>query len=162
MPSFDVIIEVDKVELKNAIDQSNKEISNRFDFKGSDARIELSDDETLSIYADDEFKMNQVYDLMIGKMAKRDIDIRSLTKQKLEKISGDKVKQSVAVLSGIDKELAKKIVRTVKDHKLKAQGSIQGDVVRFSGSKRDVLQEVISLLKTEITEVPLQYKNFRD
>ena len=154
MPSFDVIIEVDKVELKNAIDQSNKEISNRFDFKGSDARIELSDDETLSIYADDEFKMNQVYDLMIGKMAKRDIDIRSLTKQKLEKISGDKVKQSVTVLSGIDKELAKKIVRTVKDHKLKAQGSIQGDVVRFSGSKRDVLQEVISLLKTEITEVP--------
>lgn len=162
MPSFDVIIEVDKVELKNAIDQSNKEISNRFDFKGSDARIELSDDETLSIYADDEFKMNQVYDLMIGKMAKRDIDIRSLTKQKLEKISGDKVKQSITVLSGIDKELAKKIVRTVKDHKLKAQGSIQGDVVRFSGSKRDVLQEVISLLKTEITEVPLQYKNFRD
>ena len=162
MPSFDVIIEVDKVELKNAIDQSNKEISNRFDFKGSDARIELSDDETLSIYADDEFKMNQVYDLMIGKMAKRDIDIRSLTKQKLEKISGDKVKQSVTVLSGIDKELAKKIVRTVKDHKLKAQGSIQGDVVRFSGSKRDVLQEVISLLKTEITEVPLQYTNFRD
>ena len=162
MPSFDVIIEVDKVELRNAIDQSNKEISNRFDFKGTDARIELSDDETLSIYADDEFKMNQVYDLMIGKMAKRDIDIRSLTKQKLEKISGDKVKQSVTVLSGIDKELAKKIVRAVKDHKLKAQGSIQGDVVRFSGSKRDVLQEVISLLKTEITEVPLQYKNFRD
>ena len=162
MPSFDVIIEVDKVELRNAIDQSNKEISNRFDFKGSDARIELSDDETLSIYADDEFKMNQVYDLMIGKMAKRDIDIRSLTKQKLEKISGDKVKQSVTVLSGIDKELAKKIVKAVKDHKLKAQGSIQGDVVRFSGSKRDVLQEVISLLKTEITEVPLQYKNFRD
>jgi uncharacterized protein YajQ (UPF0234 family) len=162
MPSFDVIIEVDKVELKNAVDQSNKELSNRFDFKGSDARIELSDDETLSIYADDEFKMNQVYDLMIGKMTKREIDIRSLAKQKLEKVSGDKVKQSVTVLSGIDKELAKRIVRTVKDHKLKAQGSIQGDVVRFSGSKRDTLQDVISLLKTEITEVPLQYKNFRD
>ena len=162
MPSFDVIIEVDKVELKNAVDQSNKELSNRFDFKGSDARIELSDDETLSIYADDEFKMSQVYDLMIGKMTKREIDIRSLTKQKLEKVSGDKVKQSVTVLSGIDKELAKRIVRTVKDHKLKAQGSIQGDVVRFSGSKRDTLQDVISLLKTEITEAPLQYKNFRD
>ena len=162
MPSFDVIIEVDKVELKNAIDQSNKEISNRFDFKGSDARIEISNDETLSIFADDEFKMHQVYDLMIGKMTKREIDIRSLTKQKLEKISGDKVKQSVNVLSGIDKELAKKIVKIVKDHNLKAQGSIQGDVVRFSGSKRDTLQEVISLLKTEITEVPLQYKNFRE
>ena len=103
MPSFDVIIEVDNVELKNAVDQSNKELSNRFDFKGSDARIELSDDETLSIYAYDEFKMNQVYDLMIGKMTKREIDIRSLTKQKLEKVSGDKVKQSVTVLSGIDK-----------------------------------------------------------
>ena len=162
MPSFDVIIEVDKVELKNAIDQSNKEISNRFDFKGSDARIEISNDETLSIFADDEFKMHQVYDLMIGKMTKREIDIRSLTKQKLEKISGDKVKQSVNVLSGIDKELAKKIVKIVKDHNLKAQGSIQGDVVRFSGSKRDTLQEVISLLKTEITEVPLQSKNFRE
>lgn len=162
MPSFDVTIEVDKVELKNAIDQSNKEISNRFDFKGSDARIELSDDETLSIFADDEFKMDQVYDLMISKMAKRKIDVRSLAKQKLEKISGDKLKQSVAILSGIDKELAKKIVRTVKDQKLKAQGSIQGDVVRFSGAKRDILQSVISLLKAEITELPLQYKNFRD
>lgn len=162
MPSFDVIIEVDKVELRNAIDQSNKEISNRFDFKGSDARIEISDDKTLSIYADDEFKMNQVFDLMIGKMTKREIDIRSLTKQKLEKISGDKVKQSVTILSGIDKDLAKKIVKTVKDNKLKAQGSIQGDIVRFSGSKRDALQAVISLLKNEITDVPLQYKNFRD
>ena len=162
MPSFDVIIEVDKVELRNAIDQSNKEISNRFDFKGSDARIEISDDKTLSIYADDEFKMNQVFDLMIGKMTKREIDIRSLTKQKLEKISGDKVKQSVTILSGIDKDLAKKIVKTVKDNKLKAQGSIQGDIVRFSGSKRDALQAVISLLKNEISNVPLQYKNFRD
>ncbi|MBA4739671.1 MAG: YajQ family cyclic di-GMP-binding protein [Burkholderiales bacterium] len=162
MPSFDVIIEVDKVELRNAIDQSNKEISNRFDFKGSDARIEISDDKTLSIYADDEFKMNQVFDLMIGKMTKREIDIRSLTKQKLEKISGDKVKQSVTILSGIDKDLAKKIVKTVKDNKLKAQGSIQGDIVRFSGSKRDALQAVISLLKNEISDVPLQYKNFRD
>ena len=162
MPSFDVIIEVDKVELRNAIDQSNKEISNRFDFKGSDARIEISDDKTLSIYADDEFKMNQVFDLMIGKMTKREIDIRSLTKQKLEKISGDKVKQSVTILSGIDKDLATKIVKTVKDNKLKAQGSIQGDIVRFSGSKRDALQAVISLLKNEISDVPLQYKNFRD
>ena len=162
MPSFDVIIEVDKVELRNAIDQSNKEISNRFDFKGSDARIEISDDKTLAIYTDDEFKMNQVVDWMIGKMTKREIDIRSLTKQKLEKISGDKVKQSVTILSGIDKDLAKKIVKTVKDNKLKAQGSIQGDIVRFSGSKRDALQAVISLLKNEISDVPLQYKNFRD
>ena len=106
--------------------------------------------------------MSQVYDLMIVKMTKLEIDIRSLTKEKLEKISGDKVKRVVTVLSGIDKELGKKIIKAVKDNKLKAQGSIQGDVVRFSGAKRDTLQEVISLLKTEIKDVPLQYKNFRD
>ena len=162
MPSFDVVTEVDKVELRNAVDQSNKEISNRFDFKGSDARIELSDNQEITVFADDEFKMSQVYDLMIVKMTKREIDIRSLTKEKLEKISGDKVKRVVTVLSGIDKEFGKKIIKAVKDNKLKAQGSIQGDVVRFSGAKRDTLQEVISLLKTEIKDVPLQYKNFRD
>ena len=162
MPSFDVVTEVDKVELRNAIDQSNKEISNRFDFKGSDARIELSENQEITVFADDEFKMSQVYDLMMGKMTKREIDIRSLTKQKLEKISGDKVKQIVTVLSGIDKELGKKIIKAVKDNKLKVQGSIQGEVVRFSGTKRDTLQEVILLLKNEIKDVPLQYKNFRD
>ncbi|MDA0238154.1 MAG: DUF520 family protein, partial [Proteobacteria bacterium] len=102
MPSFDVVTEVNKVELRNAIDQSNKEISNRFDFKGSDARIELSENQEITVFADDEFKMSQVYDLMMGKMTKREIDIRSLTKQGLEKISGDKVKQIVTVLSGID------------------------------------------------------------
>ncbi len=162
MPSFDVVTEVDKVELRNAIDQSNKEISNRFDFKGSDARIELSENQEITVFADDDFKMSQVYDLMMGKMTKREIDIRSLTKQKLEKISGDKVKQIVTVLSGIDKELGKKIIKAVKDNKLKVQGSIQGEVVRFSGTKRDTLQEVILLLKNEIKDVPLQYKNFRD
>ncbi len=162
MPSFDVVTEVDKVELRNAVDQSNKEISNRFDFKGSDARIELSDNQEITVFADDEFKMSQVYDLMIVKMTKREIDIRSLTKEKLEIISGDKVKRVITVLSGIDKDLGKKIIKAVKDNKLKAQGSIQGDVVRFFGAKRDTLQEVISLLKTEIKDVPLQYKNFRD
>ena len=162
MQSFDVVTEVDKVELRNAVDQSKKEISNRFDFKGSDARIELSEKQEITVFADDEFKMSQVYDVMIGKMTKREIDIRSLTKEKLEKISGDKVKRVITVLSGIDKDLGKKIIKAVKDNKLKAQGSIQGDVVRFSGAKRDTLQEVISLLKTEIKDVPLQYKNFRD
>ncbi len=162
MPSFDVVTEADKVELKNAVDQTNKEIRNRFDFKGSDARIELSDGEEITVYADDEFKMSQVYDVLIGKMAKRQIDTRVLTKEKLEKISGDKVKQTISVLSGIDKELGKRIIRIIKDHKLKAQGSIQGETVRFSGSKRDVLQDVIALLKEEIKDVPLQYKNFRD
>ncbi|MDG1162441.1 MAG: YajQ family cyclic di-GMP-binding protein [Burkholderiales bacterium] len=162
MPSFDVVTEVDKVELKNAVDQANKEISNRFDFKGSDARIELSDGQEITVYADDDFKMSQVYDVMIGKMAKRQIDTRILTKEKVEKISGDKVKQTISVLSGIDKELGKRIIRMIKDNKLKAQGSIQGETVRFSGNKRDVLQDVIALLKEEIKDIPLQYKNFRD
>ena len=174
MPSFDVVTEVDKVELKNAVDQANKEISNRFDFKGSDARIELSDGQEITVYADDDFKMSQVYDVMIGKMAKRQtrnggataglsqIDTRILTKEKVEKISGDKVKQTISVLSGIDKELGKRIIRITKDHKLKAQGSIQGETVRFSGNKRDVLQDVIALLKEEVKDIPLQYKNFRD
>jgi uncharacterized protein YajQ (UPF0234 family) len=162
MPSFDVVTEVDKVELKNAVDQANKEISNRFDFKGSDSRIELSDGQEITVYADDDFKMSQVYDVMIGKMAKRQIDTRILTKEKVEKISGDKVKQTISVLSGIDKELGKRIIRITKDHKLKAQGSIQGETVRFSGNKRDVLQDVIALLKEEVKDIPLQYKNFRD
>ena len=162
MPSFDVVTEVDKVELKNAVDQANKEISNRFDFKGSDSRIELSDGQEITVYADDDFKMSQVYDVMIGKMAKRKIDTRILTKEKVEKISGDKVKQTISVLSGIDKELGKRIIRITKDHKLKAQGSIQGETVRFSGNKRDVLQDVIALLKEEVKDIPLQYKNFRD
>ena len=162
MPSFDVVTEVDKVELKNAVDQANKEISNRFDFKGSDARIELSDGQEITVYADDDFKMSQVYDVMIGKMAKRQIDTRILTKEKVEKISGDKVKQTISVLSGIDKELGKRIIRITKDHKLKAQGSIQGETARFSGNKRDVLQDVIALLKEELKDIPLQYKNFRD
>jgi len=162
MPSFDVVTEVDKVELKNAVDQANKEISNRFDFKGSDSRIELSDGQEITVYADDDFKMSQVYDVMIGKMAKRQIDTRILTKEKVEKISGDKVKQTISVLSGIDKELGKRIIRITKDHKLKAQGSIQGESVRFSGNKRDVLQNVIALLKEEVKDIPLQYKNFRD
>jgi uncharacterized protein YajQ (UPF0234 family) len=162
MPSFDVVTEVDKVELKNAVDQANKEISNRFDFKGSDSRIELSDGQEITVYADDDFKMSQVYDVMIGKMAKRQIDTRILTKEKIEKISGDKVKQTISVLSGIDKELGKRIIRITKDHKLKAQGSIQGETVRFSGNKRDVLQDVIALLKEEVKDIPLQYKNFRD
>ena len=106
--------------------------------------------------------MSQVYDVMIGKMAKRQIDTRILTKEKVEKISGDKVKQTISVLSGINKELGKRFIRITKDHKLKAQGSIQGETVRFSGNKRDALQDVIALLKEEIKDIPLQYKNFRD
>jgi len=162
MPSFDVVIEVDKVELGNAVDQANKEISNRFDFKGSDSRVELTSDQEIVMFADDEFKAQQVYDVLTNKMSKRGLDLRGLNKAPIEKISGDKVKQKVTMLSGVDKELGKKIIKLVKDQKLKAQGSIQGDTVRISSPKRDILQSVISLLKTEMKDTPLQYNNFRD
>ncbi len=165
MPSFDIVSEVNQVEVNNAIDQANKEITNRFDFKGSDARIEFKEKEKekiLTLYADDEFKLSQVTDVMTGKLTKRGIDIRSLKYADAEKISGNKVKQAVTVRTGLEQELAKKIVRTLKDSKLKVQASIQGDAVRVSGAKRDDLQDAIALVKKTVTDFPLQYQNFRD
>jgi cyclic-di-GMP-binding protein len=161
MPSFDVVSEVNEVEVRNALDQANKEIGTRFDFKGSDARVEYKD-KTLTIYADDEFKLKQVTDILTGKLAKRQVDVRSLKHADPEKISGNKVKQAVTVRTGVDQELAKKIVRLLKDGKLKVQGSIQGDTVRVSGAKRDELQNAIALIRKNITDFPLQYQNFRD
>ena len=163
MPSFDIVSEVNHVEINNAIDQANKEITNRFDFKGSDARIEYKEKEKiLTLYADDEFKLSQVTDIMTGKLTKRGVDIRSLKHADSEKISGNKVKQAVTVRTGVEQELGKKIVRILKDSKLKVQGSIQGDAVRVSGGKRDDLQDAIALVKKSITDFPLQYENFRD
>jgi uncharacterized protein YajQ (UPF0234 family) len=161
MPSFDIVSEVKEVELRNAVDQANKEISNRFDFKGSDARVE-QDEHVLTLFADDDFKIGQVYDVLIAKLAKRSVDLRSLEKGDLEKASGDKVRQSVTVRTGVDPELAKKLVRLIKDGKLKVQASIQGDAVRVSGAKRDTLQEAIALVRKSITDFPLQFTNFRD
>ena len=161
MPSFDIVSEVNQVELKNAIEQTNKEVANRFDFKGSDARIELGEN-TLTVYADDEFKLGQVYDVMIGKMAKRNVDIRSLQRGKSEKIGGDKIKQVITVKVGVDQELGKRIQKMVKEAKLKVQASIQGDAVRISGAKRDDLQQVITMMKKNVTDFPLQFNNFRD
>ena len=161
MPSFDIVSEVNQVEVRNALDQVNKELSTRFDFKGSDARVE-SDDKTLTLYADDDFKLAQVTDILTGKLAKRQVDIRSLKYGNVEKISGNKVKQSVTVRTGVEQELGKRIVKLLKDSKLKVQGSIQGDAVRVSGAKRDDLQAVIALVKKSITDFPLQYQNFRD
>mgnify|MGYP003345075842 CR=1 FL=1 len=142
-----------------------KEIANRFDFKGSDARVEIQeqgDDTVLMVFADDNFKLNQVKDVLTGKIAKRNVDVRFLDYQDKQKIGGDKVKQIIKVRNGIEQELAKKITKLIKESKLKAQGSIQGDTVRVSGAKKDVLQEVITLMKRQVTEVPLQFKNFRD
>ena len=161
MPSFDIVSEVNQVELRNAVDQANKEVSNRFDFKGSDARVEQGD-KLLTVFADDEFKLDQVYDVLTGKLAKRGVDVRCLERGDLLKVSGNKVKQDVKVKVGVEGELAKKIVRLIKDGKLKVQASIQGDAVRVSGAKRDILQEAIALVKKSVTDVPLQFNNFRD
>jgi len=159
--SFDIVSEVNRVELRNAIEQANKEIANRFDFKGSDARIEQSDT-ALTLFADDQFKLGQIYDVLIAKLAKRAVDVRSLDKSDPEKMGGDKVKQAITVRTGVDQELGKKIVRLIKDSKLKVQASIQGDAVRVSGAKKDTLQEAIALVRKSITDYPLQYQNFRD
>lgn len=161
MPSFDIVSEVDKQEIRNAIDQVNKEVGTRFDFKGSDARVEQTD-YTLTIYADDEFKLSQVLDILMVKLAKRGVDVRCLDKGEVEKVSGNKAKQQVTVKTGVESDLAKKIIRLIKDSKLKVQGSIQGEAVRISGAKRDTLQEAIQLVKKSVTEFPLQFQNFRE
>ncbi len=161
MPSFDIVSEVNQVEVRNAVDQANKELSTRFDFKGSDARVEHVD-KTLTLFADDDFKLKQVTDILNGKLTKRTVDIRSLNYGNAEKISGNKVKQAVTIRVGIEQELSKKIVKLIKDSKMKVQASIQGDAVRVSGAKRDDLQEAIAVVKKSITDFPVQFGNFRD
>ncbi len=163
MPSFDIVSEVNHVEVRNAVDQCNKEVTNRFDFKGSDARVEINDKEkTLTAYADDEFKLGQVRDVLVGKLAKRGVDIRALESGKIEAISGNKVKEEIKVREGVEQERAKNLVKLIKDNKLKVQASIQGDVVRVSGTKKDSLQDAIALVRKSVTDYPLQFKNFRD
>jgi uncharacterized protein YajQ (UPF0234 family) len=165
MPSFDIVSEVNHVEVKNAVDQCNKEVANRFDFKGSDARVEIQEQgktKVLVVFADDNFKLGQVKDVLTGKLAKRAVDARSLDPGAIEKTTGDTVKQALTLKEGVEQELAKKIVKLLKENKMKAQGAIQGDVVRVTGPKKDTLQEVITLVKKTITEVPLQFRNFRD
>lgn len=161
MPSFDVVSEANMVEVRNAIEQTNKEISTRFDFKGSDARVEQKDKE-LTAFADSEFQLKQLKDVLTGRMTRRNVDVRFLDEGKIEKISGDKVKQVIKIRNGIESDTAKKIVRLVKDSKLKVQASIQGDSVRVSGAKRDDLQSTIAMLKKEISNLPLEFNNFRD
>ena len=163
MPSFDITCEANAVELKNAVDTANKEIANRFDFKGSDARFELKEKEhEITAYADDEFKLGQVRDVLLAKMAKRGVDARFLEMKDQEKIGGDKMKQKMVVKNGVDAEHAKKIVKMIKDAKLKVTASIQGDVVRVSGGKKDDLQSAIQLVRGGVADIPLKYENFRD
>ena len=161
MPSFDIVSEVNMVELRNALEQANKEIANRFDFKGSDARIEQAE-LVLTLYADDDFKLKQVTDVFLAKCAKRGVDARMLDAKGIEKIGGTKVKQPIHVKVGIEQEKAKGIVKIVKDSKLKLQASIQGSAVRVSGTKKDDLQAAIQLVRKSVTDIPLQFQNFRD
>jgi cyclic-di-GMP-binding protein len=161
MPSFDVVSQVDRQEVKNAVDQANKEVANRFDFKGSDARVELAE-LVLTVFADDEFKLGQVLDVLRGRMAKRNIDVRCIELGALEKISGDKVKRPVTVKVGVPQEKGKQIQKLLKDAKLKVAASIQGDAVRVSGAKKDDLQAAIQLVRTSVSDLPLQFINFRD
>lgn len=162
MPSFDVVLEPEMIEVRNAVDQSSKEIGTRFDFKGTGARVDLGDKEII-LYADSDFQLGQVRTVVIDKMAKRKVDVRFLNLEaKPEKIGGDKLKQTISIKVGIETELAKKIVKAIKDSKMKVQASIQGDTVRIQGKKRDDLQEAIAFLKEKITEAPLSFNNFRD
>jgi cyclic-di-GMP-binding protein len=166
MPSFDTVLEPDLVELRNAVDQANKEIGTRFDFKGSDARIDLAEkgkERTLTLFADSEFQLGQVRDILLAKLSRRSVDVRFVELDaKPEKIGGDKLKQAVPVKTGIDSESARRIQTLIKQSKLKVQASIQGDAVRISGAKRDELQSAIALLRREVAELPLGFTNFRD
>ncbi|MGW8391330.1 YajQ family cyclic di-GMP-binding protein [Pseudoduganella sp. HUAS MS19] len=161
MPSFDVVSEADMIEVRNAVDQSNKEISTRFDFKGSDARVEQKEND-LTAYADSEFQLGQVRDVLTNKLAKRKVDVRFLDEGKVEKIGGDKVKQVIKVKNGLDSETAKKITKVIKESKMKVQASIQGESVRVSGAKRDDLQAAMQLLRKDVPDTPLEFNNFRD
>ncbi len=164
MPSFDFSSEVDMAALKNAIDAAGKKIIGRHDFKGTSAKVELNEkDKIVTLHADSDFQLNQIKDILFPEIEKKEPEcVKRLDQQTTQKISGDKVKQDLKIKAGIESELAKKIVKLLKDSKLKTQASIQGDTVRVSGAKRDVLQEAIALVKKEITDFPIKYGNFRD
>jgi uncharacterized protein YajQ (UPF0234 family) len=162
MPSFDTVLEPNLVEVRNAVDQTSKEIGTRFDFKGSSAKVELKEKE-LTVWADSEFQIGQVMDILIAKLTKRSVDVRFIDKSaKIEKIGGDKVKQLIVIKSGIDSDTAKKIQTAIKQSKMKVQAAIQGDTVRVTGAKRDDLQAAMALIRKEVTDAPLSFDNFRD
>ena len=162
MPSFDTVLEPNLVEVRNAVDQASKEIGTRFDFKGSSSKVELKDKE-LTVWADSDFQIGQVMDIVLAKLAKRSVDVRYLDRSaKIEKIGGDKVKQLIVIKNGIDGETAKKLQTAVKQSKLKVQAAIQGDTVRVTGAKRDDLQAAMALILAENKDFPLSFDNRRD
>lgn len=161
MPSFDVVLEADMIEVKNAVEQSQKEIATRFDFKGTGAAVEQKERE-LTVTADSDFQLQQVRDVLTNKLSKRKVDVRFLEDGDIKKIGGDKVRQVIKVKNGIETDDAKKIVRIIKDSKMKVQASIQGESVRVTGAKRDDLQAAMALLRKDATDLPLEFNNFRD
>ena len=161
MPSFDTVCEPNLPEVKNAVDNTAKEIGTRFDFKGTAASVELKDKE-ITLVGDAEFQLVQVEDILRNKLTKRSVDVRFLDKGDVQKIGGDKVKQVIKVKNGIESETAKKIQRLIKDSKLKVQAAIQGDAVRITGAKRDDLQAAMALIRKDVPDLPLSFDNFRD
>ena len=161
MPSFDTVCEPNMVEVKNAVENAAKEIATRFDFKGTAAAIELKDKD-ITLTGDADFQLQQVMDILVAKLAKRNVDVRFLDKGEVQKAGGDKVRQVVKVRSGIESEQAKKLQKLIKDSKLKVQASIQGDSVRVTGAKKDDLQATMALVRKEMAELPLSFTNFRD
>ena len=161
MPSFDTVCEADFVEVKNAVENTAKEIGTRFDFKGTSAAIELKDKE-ITLFGDADFQLQQVEDILRNKLTKRSVDVRFLDIQKAQKIGGDKLKQTIKVKNGIEAELGKKLQKLIKDSKLRVQAAIQGDAVRVTGAKRDDLQAAMALIRKDLADHPLSFNNFRD
>ena len=161
MPSFDTVCEADLVKVKNAVENSAKEVGTRFDFKGTSASIELKDKD-ITLIGDAEFQLDQIQDVLRNKLTKQEVDVRFLDIGDVQKMGGDKVKQVVKVRNGIESELAKKIQRLIKDSKLKVQAAIQGESVRITGTKRDDLQAAMALIRKDIADMPLSFNNFRD
>lgn len=160
MPSFDIVSELDNHEVANAVDQANKEVGTRFDFKGSNARFDL-DEETITMKAESTFQLQQMLPILYSKMGKRGIDVASLDTGKIQD-TGKTAQQTITLKQGIGSDFAKKIVKLIKDKKMKVQAAINGDKVRVTGKKRDDLQEVIQMLRQEELDQPLQFNNFRD
>lgn len=161
MPSFDVTSEVDLVNLRNAVEGANRKIGGRYDFKGSDCRVDQND-KVLTLFADSDFQLDQMMGILLPEMTAKKIDVRCLKHGDVQKVSGNKVKQELVVRVGVEQDVAKSIVKLLKDAKLKVQASIQGDSVRVAGAKRDILQDAIALIRKEVPDYPLQYGNFRD
>jgi uncharacterized protein YajQ (UPF0234 family) len=161
MPSFDTVCDPNMVDVKNAVENAAKEIGTRFDFKGTSAGLDLREKE-ITLTGDADFQLQQVLDVLVAKLAKRNVDVRFLDKGDVQKAGGDKVRQVVKVRSGIESDQAKKLQRLLKDSKLKVQAAIQGDAVRVTGAKRDDLQAAMALVRKEMADLPLSFNNFRD